>query len=265
MNIPSSPQSSIKFFNNIYKDSVAKAAIRVPFDNLDNGTRVLKDESECIRYIALYGGHHFHKLYAAYESTMFKNIKGETIEIFDWGCGQALATCVLVDYLIEKNIDLDVMSITLIEPSILALQSGHSLIRQMFQSDSSIDSVVRLVNKYMDDLTSNDLATKPDSIKIHLFSNIIDVEAFDLMRLYQLMVKSFQGVNRVICTSPNNGRQQRLEMFYSLFVQGDHAVTTASSSVESIYGEVFYASTNKYEKREISRCERQFTVKLPQI
>jgi hypothetical protein len=265
MNIPSSQLSSIRFFSNIYRDSVTRAAVRVPFDGLDNGTRVLKDESECVKYMALYGGHHFHKLYAAYESTMFKNIEGKNIEIFDWGCGQALATCVLVDYLIEKTIDLDVISITLIEPSVLALQSGRSLIRQMFQSDSSTDSIVRLVNKYIDDLTSNDLVTKPDSIKLHLFSNIIDVEAFDLRRLYQLIVSSFQGVNRVICTSPNNGRQQRLETFYNLFVQGDHKVDMASSSIESIYGEVFYAATNKYENREISRCERQFTVKLSQI
>ena len=155
MNIPSSQKASIRF-SNIYKDSVTRSAIRVPFDNLDNGTRVLRDELECIRYIALYGGHHFHKLYAAYGSTMFKKIKSENIEIFDWGCGQALATCVLVDYLIEKNINLNVMSITLIEPSTVALQSGRRLVRQMFQNHSSTDSTVRLVNKYMDDLTSND-------------------------------------------------------------------------------------------------------------
>jgi hypothetical protein len=179
MNIPSPKEAQIRF-SSIYRASVTRAAIRVPFDNLDNGTRVLSNESECIRYIALYGGHHFYKLYAAYSSTQFENIEGRDIEIFDWGCGQALATCALIDYFIEKNINLNVRSITLIEPSAVALQRGRSLVQRMFQNDSSTDSVVRLVNKYMDDLTSTDLVSEPDDIKIHLFSNIIDVEAFNL-------------------------------------------------------------------------------------
>jgi hypothetical protein len=262
MNIPT-PQNATRRFSNIYKDSVTKAAIRIPFDNLDNGTRVLSNESECLRYIALYGGHHFHKLHAAYESTMFKNIEGKNIEIFDWGCGQALAACILIDYLIEKNINLNVMSITLIEPSQVALQSGCSLLKQIFQNDSAIDRVVHLVNKYMDDLTSTDLVSDPENIKIHLFSNIMDVEGFDQRRLYELMVNSFQGINRIICTSPDNGRQQRLETFYDLFSQS-HQVTSASSSSEAIYGEVFYAATGRYEDRRIGRCERQFTVNLIQ-
>jgi hypothetical protein len=260
MNIPSQQTAQIRF-SNIYKDSVSRAAVKVPFDNLDNGTRVLNDESECIRYLALYGGHHFYKLHAAYGSTRFENIEGGNIEVFDWGCGQALATCVLIDYLIEKNANLNVSSITLIEPSTVALESGRSLIRQMFQNDNSTDFVVRLVNKYIDDVSSTDLVSSPDSIKIHLFSNIIDVEGFDLGQLYRLIASSFQGVNRFICTSPDNGRQQRLETFYDFFSQA-HQVAYSSSSSEPIYGEVFYAATGRYEERRIGRCERQFTVKL---
>jgi hypothetical protein len=260
MNIPSQKTAQIRFIN-IYNDSVTRAAVRVPFDNLDNGTRVLSDESECIRYLALYGGHHFHKLYAAYGSTKFENIEGRNIEIFDWGCGQALATCVLIDYLIEKNANLNVSSITLIEPSKVALERGQCLIRQMFQNDNSTDSVVRLVNKYIDDVGSTDLVSNPDSIKIHLFSNILDVEGFDLSQLYRSIASSFQGVNRFICTSPDYERQQRLEAFYDFFLQA-HQVAYSSSSSEPIYGEVFYAATGRYEKRRIGRCERQFTVNL---
>lgn len=261
MKIPSPEEAQIRF-SSIYNASVTEAQIRVPFDNLDNGTRVLSDESECIRYIALYGGHHFYKLYATYASTKFENIEGADIEIIDWGCGQALATCALIDYLIEKNINLNVSSITLIEPSTVSLQRGRSLVQRMFQNNPSTDSVVRLVNKYIDDLTSNDFVSEPDRRKIHLFSNIIDVQGFDLTRLYQLMVNSFHGINRVICTSPDNGRQQRLETFYNLFPS--HQVTRASSSSEPIYREVFYAATGRYEERRIGRYERQFTVNLTQ-
>ncbi len=261
MNIPVLQEAKIRFFSNIYKSSVTKAAIRVPYDNLDYGTRVLSDESECIRYMALYGGHHFHKLYAAYSSTQFENIKGKRIEIFDWGCGQALATCILIDYLIEKDINLNVHSITLIEPSIVALQSGCNLVQQMFQNDNSTSCLLRVVNKYMDDLTSIDLASEADTIKVHLFSNIIDVEAFDLRRLYQLMADSFQGRNRIICTSPDNGRQHRLENFYDFFLHS-HQTFREFSSSEAIYGEIFYAASGRYKESKITRYERQFTVNL---
>jgi hypothetical protein len=262
MKIPSPQEEQIRFFSSIYTDSVTSAAIRVPYDNLDYGTRVLSNESECINYIALYGGHHFYKLYEAYASTEFENIEGTDIEIIDWGCGQALATCVLIDYLIEKNINLNVSSITLIEPSTVALQRGQSLVQLMFQNNPSTDSVVRPVNKSIDELTSNDLVSEPDSIKIHLFSNIIDVEGFDLTQLYQLICSSFHGINHVICTSPYNNGQQRLETFYNLFPS--HQVTRAYSSTEAIYREVFSAETGRYEERRITRRERQFTVNLTQ-
>ncbi len=261
MNIPSSQKARIRFFSNIYKDSVIQAEIRVPFDNLDSGTRVLGSESECIRYVALYGGHHFYKLCAAYASTLFENIEGRNIEIFDWGCGQALATCVLIDYLIEKDINLDVRSITLIEPSSIALQSGRKLIQAMFQNDESSDCILRLVDKYMDDLVSADFTSNPDNIKIHLFSNIIDLEAFDLRQLHQLMIDSFQGTNRIICTSPDNRGKQRLAAFYELFSQS-HRVTREYHSTEALYEEVFCAANGRYEKLRIGRCEWQFTVTL---
>lgn len=262
MNIPNSQEAQTRF-KDIYTASVAKADLRVPFDNLDSGTRVLSNEAECLRDIALYGGHHFHKLYKAYSSTKFENIEGRDIEIVDWGCGQALATCILIDYLIGKNINLNVSSITLVEPSAVALKCGHSLVSKMFQNAPSTRSVVRSVNKYIDDLTSTDLVLESDSIKVHLFSNIIDVEGFDLRRLYHLMVSSFHGLNRIICTSPDNKRRQRLEMFYNFFLQS-HEVMRTSSSNEAIYGEIFYAQTEKYEEQRIGRCERQFTVNLTQ-
>ncbi len=54
---------------------------------LGNGAAVLDDETECDQYIALYGGHHFHKLYAAFASTNFQYTTGKKIDVIDWGCG----------------------------------------------------------------------------------------------------------------------------------------------------------------------------------
>lgn len=250
-------------FKSIYKASVAQETPQLSYiKELAHGTKILSNEAECNRYLALYGGHHYHKLYAAYDSTKFKNMEGQTIEIIDWGCGQALATCVLFDYLLEKSIlNIDMSSITLIEPSIVALNCGRNFIRQIFPNYPSIDSLLRMINKSIDDLTPTDLASDPDSIKVHLFSNIIDVEGFDLKQLYQLMVNSFHGLNHVICTSPYNYRRQRLEDFHSLFSQS-HEVIWSSNSSEPTHGELFVVITGKYEEQKISRYERQFTVNL---
>ncbi len=169
----------------------------------------------------------------------------------------------MIDHLIEIGDKLNVVSITLIELSLVALQCGCNHIQQMFQNDALTNFAIRKVNKYIDDLVLTDLVSEPNTIKIHLFSNIIDVEGFDLIQLHQLVVNSFQGLNRIICTSPDNSRQHRLDTFYSLFSRS-HQPARVSNTNEAIYGEVFYAATTRFEKRRIGRCERQFTVNLTQ-
>ena len=142
----------IRFFDNIYKTTVTKANLTVPFDSLDNGTKILETEEECERYIALYGGHHFHKLRAAFASTNFPYLNGRNVEIIDWGCGQAIATCVLLDYFIENRISPNILKITLVEPSEIATAKGRNLIVQMFQNNENVRNTISLVNKKFDDL-----------------------------------------------------------------------------------------------------------------
>lgn len=220
---------------------------------------MLTEETECDKYIALYGGHHFHKLYTAFASTNFLYTDNKNVEIIDWGCGQALATCVLIDYLIEKQINPNIVSITLIEPSSIALWRGYGFVRQILQPNFSTNSTIRTVNKYMDSLDRSDLVSSSGNIKVHLFSNIIDVEGFDLNKLYQLIANCFQGVNRIICTSPQSARNYRLDTFYNLFSQSWHIKSSFHSS-EAIHQEIFNILTGKFEIWKIERYERQFRV-----
>ena len=258
MNIPRPYEAKIRF-DHLYRDSVSKAQGQLSTNGLDHGKKILTDESECIRYLALYGGHHLHKLKAAYASTKFENIKDQDIEIIDWGCGQALATCVLIDYLIEKSISLNVISVTLVEPSIIALRSGQRLVMQMFQNNSSVNNLIRAVNKPIDELTYSDFRSERSCKKVHLFSNIIDVDRFDLTQLHRLMTGVFRGTNRIICISPYNYKN-RLDVFSDLFLQS-HIVTNESMNDAAAYGEIFYATNNQYEHRKINRYERQFTAR----
>ncbi|MDB9486914.1 hypothetical protein PN492_10225 [Dolichospermum circinale CS-537/01] len=267
MNIPNLENAQIRFFDSIYRHCVEKCRIEnnaysiSMLKMLNNGTAVLSDETECDWYIAFYGGHHFYKLNAAFDSTNFRYTEGKDLEIIDWGCGQALATCVLIDYLIENSIKPNIVSITLIEPSSIALNRGCRFIQQMFQNYFSMNTTIRVVNKYIDDLNTSDLPSHTDTIKIHLFSNLIDVEAFNIDGLYQLIVNSFKGLNRLICTSPDNYRLNRLDQFYNLFKESCDVRNSVQSDQE-IYKEIFYFKTRKYERRRIGRCERQFSVNL---
>ncbi len=265
MKIPSPEEANTRFIADIYEPCIEKCKsiqnIQSVLRVLDNGTAVLDNETKCDQYIAFYGGHHFHKLYAAFDSTNFQYTDGKNIEIIDWGCGQALATCVLIDYLIENRLKPNVVSITLVEPSFTALKRGCKFTYQMLKSESSANSPIQTINKYMDDLNLGDLISDVDNIKIHLFSNIIDVEAFSLNKLHELILNSFQGLNRFICTSPDNDRRYRLSNFCNLFSQSCQIYNSVSFE-EPIHKEVFYFKTGRYEGRRIGRCERQFTVNL---
>lgn len=260
MSIASPQGSQVRFFDHIYRPRAKK--LQVPFDNLDSGTRVPSEEAECERYIALYGAHHFHKLYRALTSTNFQYTEGKNVEIVDWGCGQALATCVLIDYLIEKQICPDIVAITLMEPSSIALWRGYGFAREMLRSTPWGRCKIQTVNKYMDNLNCNDFTSDPSTIKIHLFSNIIDVENFDLEKLYNLIINAFQGINRIICTSPYQpSRNCRLDTFYNLFCEYPQ-VKNSYHSDETIQAEIVKATTGRFETGKITRYERQFSVNL---
>jgi len=260
MSTASQQESQVRFFDHIYRPRAKK--LQVPFDNLDSGTRVPSEEAECERYIALYGAHHFHKLYRAFTSTNFQYTEKRNVEVIDWGCGQALATCVLIDYLIEKQIHPDIVAITLMEPSSIALWRGYSFVREMLQSTPWSSCKIQTVNKYMDSLDCSDFTSDPNAIKIHLFSNIIDVENFDLEKLYKLVINCFQGVNRIICTSPYlASRNRRLDSFYNLFCEYPQ-VKNSFHSDEAIQEEIFNVITGRFEPWRIERYERQFSVNL---
>ncbi len=262
MRIPSG-NSQNRFFENIYKTTVEKVPKPIQFAGLDYGIKVLETEEECDRYIALYGGHHFHKLKAAFASTNFNFLHGKNIEIIDWGCGQAVATCVLIDYLIENRISPNILRITLVEPSEIATIKGCEFISQMFQN-KNVDETIKIINETLDNLVAEDFETDYENIKVHLFSNIIDVEMFNVKNLYNLIVKRFSGLNRFICTSPNNHprRTKRLDEFCKLF-SDNYETNLFYECAESTLGKVFKVTSGKYEDIKIKRYEKQFSVNLP--
>ena len=104
------------------------------YSQLGNGTAVLQTSEQLNTYLASYSDMHQHKLYLAFTSLFGKeDFNNKSAEIIDWGCGQAFASCVLIDFIKTNNINLDLSKFILIEPSKMALQRGLEHIDAIYQ------------------------------------------------------------------------------------------------------------------------------------
>lgn len=135
--------------------------------------------------------------------------------------------------------------------------------RRIFQDNQSVGDIIKVINKSINDLTCDDLETNANSIKVHLFSNIIDVQDVNLNHLHSILTNCFQGINRIICTSPFNYEEDRtrLDTFFNLFNLENLKYIVESS--EDIIEEVFLTNGWRYEENHtIKRYEKQFTINL---
>lgn len=170
-----------------------------PWEATEHGRKVLQTEDEMNAYIAAYGEMHIVKCRAALQNFPFDNLEMFAYEIFDWGCGQGLATLALLDMLQERGKLSRLERIYLIEPSKLALQRATNWIRQ--NAGPGIDVVS--VNSYI----PNDInASIPEiscssRISINLFSNILDIRNLSLSWLAN-KTASLAKTNYMVCIGP---------------------------------------------------------------
>ena len=163
-------------------------------DSLNRGTKVLEDEEELSQYIKSFVTSHQTKLeYSFFE--LFKKKNKVTMNIIDWGCGQAFATCVLMDYIKYNKLEFTISDIILIEPSEPALNRGLLHVDVLKENEINI----KAVNKYLDNLEESDLVFENNNTTLHLFSNILDINSFNLDRLLPKISNSQSGLNYFIC------------------------------------------------------------------
>ncbi|MDQ6989587.1 MAG: hypothetical protein Q9M19_06860 [Mariprofundaceae bacterium] len=75
-----------------------------------------------------------------------------------------------------------------------------------------------MINKGIEQLDSNDLETNEQSIKFHVFSNILDVNTFNLSNLFEIINQTQNGQNYFICVSPDYySGNLRLDEFINYF------------------------------------------------
>ena len=184
------------------------------FRSLGRGVAILEQEEQLFSYLKSYGLMHKAKLLSAFSNFPFNEIKDKKIEIYDWSCGQGLASIVLLEYLEEKGVVLEIDRVTLIEPSEIALKRA-SLHVKHFDSEVRI----RTILKDMDSLNIADVNGIDERIKIHLFSNILDVEAYSMRHLIEIVKQGVKGYNYMICVSPyiSDIKTARFDSFVNSF------------------------------------------------
>lgn len=172
------------------------------------GASILTSEQQLFTYLYRFGNMHKAKLDSTYEY-LPENILGNPIEIIDWGCGQGIASISFFDKYGIENIN----SCILIEPSELAIKRAALHIRE-FANDIKLKTVC----KKLDSLTNEDIPPQRNT-RIHLFSNILDIDDYNQSQLCGLVNKSIGGTNYFLCTSPyiDDRKTDRVDNFKRYF------------------------------------------------
>lgn len=190
------------------------------YDNLERGVALLNGDKELKQYIHSFGNMHIAKLKSAFQVLITPNNfihSTQQIEIFDWGCGQGLGSIALIDQLkIYKNKHELIDKLTLIEPGTDALKRAGLHASLALKSENKINPINKYIDRALDD---KDLINKKHSVKIHIFSNIIDVCEVDDNLITELITSKMSGINYIICVGPRFGdtKDRKMENFANSF------------------------------------------------
>lgn len=229
----SKKDKSFKSIKNIASTEYQKIADDEIYYSLGRGTVILEDEKQLYAYLYSFGSAHYEKMKSALGLIDFSLIHiDKPIEIIDWGCGQGLASVVFL----ELHPELNVQNIKLIEPSEVAIKRATLHIKYMNENIH-----IETICKPIELLDEKDIQSDKDNIKIHLFSNILDVESFSIKNLISICEKTQLGLNYFICVSPYSTdiRNVRIKDFVQYFKE------TRSSAYEFL-GEITNSKSSKY-------------------
>ena len=177
------------------------------------GVAIYTHESQLDEYLFLYGEMHIAKMRRFLPSVPFDEIGGR-VALVDWGCGQGLASACALDGMRGMRSSPTVEAVRLIEISDAARARAERVVGRYGE--------VRDMKAYpwnLEALADSGLGLPADVPVVHLFSNILDVEAIDLKRLAEVFLKLTAGhVSYVLSVSPKTPleRASRLKTFFSL-------------------------------------------------
>ena len=186
---------------------------------LEHGTAVLETEEQCCAYMAAYGPMHRHKLQRALDENEFPyRALSNGVEIYDWGCGQGIGTVAVIERLREQGTLSKLKKITLEEPSNVARQRAVLHVRQALGNHSAeiIDLPYYLPSDNGDNSNSVTEIDVQEPCAIHIFSNILDIEAVSLKGVSK-MITSSGNQHIALCIGPANLNESRINTFSYYF------------------------------------------------
>lgn len=178
-----------------------------------HGVAIYTHESQLDEYLFLYGEMHIAKMRRFLPAVPFGEIGGR-VALVDWGCGQGLASACALDGMRGMRSSPTVEAVRLIEISDVARVRAERVVGQYGE--------VRDLKAYpwdLEALAGSGLDLPTGVPVVHLFSNILDVEAIDLKRLAEVFLKLTAGhVSYVLSVSPKTPlkRASRLKAFFGL-------------------------------------------------
>ncbi len=188
---------------------------------LEHGTAVLETEEQCCAYMSAYGPMHRHKLMRALDEKEFpySDLTGG-IEIYDWGCGQGMGTMAVIEKLRQHNMLRKLCKVVLEEPSNVARDRAVIHVKKALE-DYNADVIA--VSKYLpsDNGDNSNCITSinvEQPTAIHIFSNILDIEAVSLKGVSKMITSSGQK-HIVLCIGPANLNESRILSFRNYFVE----------------------------------------------
>ena len=186
------------------------------YTNIQHGVCQLQSEPELNMYIHALGLMHEAKLQYAFERLSDDFINHQTIDIIDYGCGQAIGTICYADFLRKNGLSQQVRRVVLIEPSEIALKRAALHVSRFFPQAEIVTCL-----KGFDDLEEDDLCVNEETPTLHIFSNVIDLadDYFDLERFVGLINQCSIGDNHYLFIEPYFDYEEkdgRLERFIDL-------------------------------------------------
>jgi hypothetical protein len=146
--------------------------------------------------------------YSAFEN-LFEAIQTDIIDVVDWNCDQGLASSLLIDYIREKQIDIKINNISLIEENTVQLQRAMVHIETLKENDINISN--QNVRSNIAKLTKNSYDV------VHFATNLFnDLENIDYETCNNI-VQSKINNNYFIIVDTNNKNENINNEFYEYF------------------------------------------------
>ncbi len=194
------------------------------------GKNVISEEKELNLYFAAYALWHKGKLDFIFEQIADTVLK-KKFNIIDWGCGQGTATLALCDYLALRNKLSNILGVTLIEPSKVALKRAQANIKA-FLPDININPIV----SYFEDVYPHQISFTSHYPNLHIFSNVLDIKEVDKDRLARLILSN-NNEHILLITSP---------FYYDAILNIDYFENCFSKKISNTYKKENKANTQDY-------------------